>query len=197
MSTDDKTQPLPTTPGAYATRPLPAADAAKTREGSDVSAQEPATEILPTVDGAGDEPAVTAADGHAAPADHASPADAAAPATEGTGSADTSPPSGYTTGGYTTGGYTTGGYTGGHAPGVPTGAWTPSAPPPREPRPVSTAVRTSTIVWGAILVVAAVVVLASAAGMTLDLELVGIFVLGGAGLALLVGTVATQARRKR
>ena len=192
MSTDDKTQPLPTTPGAYATRPLPAADAAKTREGTDVSAQEPATEILPTADGAGDEAAVTAADGHAAPADHASPADAAAPATEGTGSADTSPPSGYTTGGYTTDGYT-----GGHAPGVPTGAWMPSSPAPREPRPVSTAVRTSTIVWGAILVVAAIVVLATAAGMTLDLELVGIFVLGGAGLALLVGTVATQARRQR
>ena len=73
----------------------------------------------------------------------------------------------------------------------------PSSPAPREPRPVSTAVRTSTIVWGAILVVAAIVVLATAAGMTLDLELVGIFVLGGAGLAILVGTVATQARRQR
>ena len=82
-------------------------------------------------------------------------------------------------------------------PGAPTGAWMPSSPAPREPRPVSTAVRTSTIVWGAILVVAAIVVLATAAGMTLDLELVGIFVLGGAGLALLVGTVATQARRQR
>ncbi len=130
MSTDDTTQPLPTTPGTDATRPLPAAEGA---------------------------------------------------------SATTAHTSGVP------GGYTTGGY----APGAPTGAWMPSSPAPREPRPVSTAVRTSTIVWGAILVVAAIVVLATAAGMTLDLELVGIFVLGGAGLALLVGTVATQARRQR
>lgn len=81
-------------------------------------------------------------------------------------------------------------------PGATGTPWTASPYVP-EPRPVSTAVRTSTIVWGAILVVAAVVVLAAAAGMTLDLELVGIFVLGGAGVALLVGTVATQARRHR
>ena len=51
------------------------------------------------------------------------------------------------------------------------------------------------VIW--VGLVAAIVVLATAAGMTLDLELVGIFVLGGAGLALLVGTVATQARRQR
>ena len=130
MSTDDTTQPLPTTPGTDATRPLPAAEGA---------------------------------------------------------SATTAHTSGVP------GGYPTGS----SRPGAPTGAWMPSSPAPREPRPVSTAVRTSTIVWGAILVVAAIVVLATAAGMTLDLELVGIFVLGGAGLALLVGTVATQARRQR
>lgn len=82
------------------------------------------------------------------------------------------------------------------AAGAPGAAWAASPYLP-EPRPVSTAVRTSTIVWGAILVVAAVVVLATAAGMTLDLELVGIFALGGAGVALLVGTIATQARRRR
>lgn len=78
-----------------------------------------------------------------------------------------------------------------------TGAAWAASPYLPEPRPVSTAVRTSTIVWGAILMVAAVVVLATAAGMTLDLELVAIFALGGAGVALLVGTIATQARRRR
>lgn len=76
----------------------------------------------------------------------------------------------------------------------PPPAWTPPAAPPRE---VSTSVRTSTIVWGAILVVAGIVLAASAAGYTLDVGLVAIVALAGAGIALLVGALTSSVRKGR
>ena len=81
------------------------------------------------------------------------------------------------------------------ASAYPPPAWT--APPADAPREVSTSVRTGTIVWGAILVVAGVVLAASAAGLTLDLGLVAIVALAGAGVALLAGALTTSVRRSR
>ena len=81
------------------------------------------------------------------------------------------------------------------ASAAPPPAWT--APPADAPREVSTSVRTGTIVWGAILVGAGVVRAASAAGLTLDLGLVAIVALAGAGVALLTGALTTSVRRSR
>lgn len=80
------------------------------------------------------------------------------------------------------------------ASAYPPPAWTPPVAPPRE---ISTSVRSSTIVWGAILVVAGVVLAASAAGFTLDVGLVAIVALAGAGVALLVGALTSTLRRNR
>ena len=81
------------------------------------------------------------------------------------------------------------------APAGPTPAGpAPAGPAPRE---VSTAVRSSTIVWGAILVVAGVVLAAVAAGWSLDLGLVAIVALAGAGVALLVGALTSTLRKDR
>lgn len=80
------------------------------------------------------------------------------------------------------------------ASAYPPPAWMPPVDPPRE---VSTSVRSSTIVWGAILVVAGVVLGASAAGLSLDVGLVAIVALAGAGVALLVGALTSALRRSR
>lgn len=74
-------------------------------------------------------------------------------------------------------------------------AWTPPEPP--APREVSTSVRTSTIVWGAILVVAGIVLASAAAGFSLDVGLVAIVALAGAGVALLVGALTSSVRKNR
>lgn len=57
--------------------------------------------------------------------------------------------------------------------------------------------RVATIVWGLILVAVAAGVLAVAQGYRIDAELALIVGLGVAGLLLLVGSLATAARRRR
>lgn len=79
----------------------------------------------------------------------------------------------------------------------PGAAWTTATAGTRPEREVSTSVRTGTIVWGAILVVAAVVLGAAAAGYRLDLGLVAIVALAGAGVALLVGSLVSAVRKGR
>ncbi|QIK82803.1 hypothetical protein [Sanguibacter sp. HDW7] len=175
----DPTQPLPTTPDKDAT------SAPETDE----------TVVLePVLDGSTDDLPADGdvfPDGDALPdASMTSPADPAAGATFADGSA----PDARATGAAPDAG-TTGYVPSAEAAGAyPPPAWTPPADPPRE---VSTSVRSSTIVWGAILVVAGVVLAASAAGFTLDVGLVAIVALAGAGLALLVGALTSALRRNR
>ncbi|WP_407318882.1 hypothetical protein UQW22_00385 [Isoptericola halotolerans] len=57
--------------------------------------------------------------------------------------------------------------------------------------------RTTTIVWGLIVVAIGIGLLATTAGATIDLELAAILLLGVAGLLLVVGSVAGSMRRRR
>ena len=167
----DPTQPLPTTPDK---------DATSAPETDETVVLEPAldgsTDGLPADGG-------VSPDGDALPDASTSPL--ADPAAEAPTFADGPAPDARTTG-YVPSAEAAGAY--------PPPAWTPPADPPRE---VSTSVRSSTIVWGAILVVAGVVLAASAAGFSLDVGLVAIVALAGAGLALLVGALTSALRRNR
>ncbi len=62
---------------------------------------------------------------------------------------------------------------------------------------VRTGPRTTTIVWGLIVVAIGVGLLSLSAGATIDVELAAILVLGAAGLLLVVGSVAGGVRRRR
>ncbi|WP_277208717.1 hypothetical protein [Isoptericola croceus] len=57
--------------------------------------------------------------------------------------------------------------------------------------------RTTTIVWGLIVVAVGVGILARTAGATIDVELATILLLATAGLLLVVGSVAGAVRRRR
>ena len=57
--------------------------------------------------------------------------------------------------------------------------------------------RVGTVVWGLILAVIGVGVIAAAAGARFDVELVSITLLALAGVGLLVGSIATSMRRRR
>ena len=57
--------------------------------------------------------------------------------------------------------------------------------------------RVGTVVWGLILAVIGVGVIAAAAGARFDVELVSITLLALAGVGLLVGSIATSTRRRR
>ena len=63
--------------------------------------------------------------------------------------------------------------------------------------PVRREVRVGTVVWGLVIVALGVLALAVAAGARIDGELAFIALLGGAGLALLVGSLAVGLRRPR
>ncbi|WP_165372714.1 hypothetical protein [Pengzhenrongella frigida] len=76
----------------------------------------------------------------------------------------------------------------------PTTAAEPAAPAgstaPRRPAP-----RVATVVWGLVIAVIGAGVLAAAAGYEFDVELASIALLALAGIGLVVGSIATSARR--
>lgn len=72
---------------------------------------------------------------------------------------------------------------------------TTSAPAP-VPVPEDRGPRSGTVVWGLIVAVVGVGILAVAAGARIDVQLALIVLLAAAGVALLVGSVLTAARRK-
>lgn len=57
--------------------------------------------------------------------------------------------------------------------------------------------RVSTVVWGLVVTALGVVVLATAAGARVDLGVAAIVLLAGAGIALLIGSLAAAGRRDR
>ena len=57
--------------------------------------------------------------------------------------------------------------------------------------------RVSTVVWGLVVTALGVVVLATAGGARIDLGLAAIVLLAGAGVALLIGSLAAAGRRGR
>jgi len=65
------------------------------------------------------------------------------------------------------------------------------------PAPARPAPRVGTVVWGLVLAVIGVGVIAAAAGARFDVELVSITLLALAGVGLLVGSIATSMRRRR
>ncbi|MFI2755176.1 hypothetical protein ACGIF2_17240 [Cellulomonas sp. P22] len=84
----------------------------------------------------------------------------------------------------------------GSATAPPAGAaWTPdpSTPPFAEP-PQRPALRVGTVVWGLIIAVVGIGVLAAASGAMFDRQLALIALLGLAGVALLVGSIVTARR---
>ena len=73
----------------------------------------------------------------------------------------------------------------------------PPAPAPAPAQPARPGPRVGTVVWGLILAVIGVGVIAAAAGARFDVELVSIALLALAGVGLVVGSVATSVRRRR
>lgn len=71
-----------------------------------------------------------------------------------------------------------------------------AADPDRADRPVG-GVRVGTTVWGLVLAVIGLGMLAFALGYRFDVELAVIGLVAAAGVALLVGTAVTAARRRR
>ncbi|NMR18965.1 hypothetical protein [Cellulomonas fimi] len=92
------------------------------------------------------------------------------------------------------------------APYAPTAPYAPSAPyapadqggTAVEAAPVARkpALRVGTVVWGLVLAVIGAGIVAIAAGVSFDLELASIGLLALAGIGLVVGSVATGARRR-
>jgi hypothetical protein len=162
--------------------------------------QEPATAVLPrtedehrTDDGhrAEDEPAVARSDDAPRPSGAEVPVDPyPAPATPPTAQQPVAP--------QPTAASWSAGPTG---PAAPT--WTAAPPPPvqpaqpaPEPAPVSREPRTGTVVWGLVVAVCGIGILAMAAGARIDVQLAFIILLAGAGAALLLGSVISAARRR-
>lgn len=73
----------------------------------------------------------------------------------------------------------------------------PEALPPAPAQPARPGPRVGTVVWGLILAVIGIGVIAAAAGARFDVELVSIALLALAGVGLVVGSVATSVRRRR
>lgn len=69
-----------------------------------------------------------------------------------------------------------------------------SAPQNTRPKPTT---RVGTIVWGVILLAAAVLLIAMASGVSIDLELTLIIGLAVAGVALVIGSLIATTRRSR
>ena len=93
--------------------------------------------------------------------------------------------------------------TGAFAPAEPTAASAPApAPAPATPTatpaaPARPTLRVGTVVWGLVLAVIGAGVIAVAAGARFDVELASIALLTLAGVALLAGSIATSARRRK
>jgi hypothetical protein len=91
-----------------------------------------------------------------------------------------------------------------HAPAAPSPSTPPAPPSPPAttsapapvPVPEDRGPRSGTVVWGLIVAVVGVGILAVAAGARIDVQLALIVLLAAAGVALLVGSVLTAARRK-
>lgn len=75
---------------------------------------------------------------------------------------------------------------------------TPGAGQPGQPvaPPAANGVRVGTVVWGLVIAAIGVGLLAVAAGLVFDVELALIALVGAAGLALLVGSLAGGMRRR-
>jgi hypothetical protein len=71
------------------------------------------------------------------------------------------------------------------------------AAPPSTAGPAGPRLRVGTVVWGLVLAVLGVAVLAWAAGADVDGQLALIVLLGGAGVALLVGSLISGLRASR
>lgn len=69
---------------------------------------------------------------------------------------------------------------------------TPGAPPTDQGR----GVRVGTVVWGLVLTAIGVGLLAVASGVVFDVELAMIILVAAAGVALLVGSILTEVRRR-
>ncbi len=78
----------------------------------------------------------------------------------------------------------------------PTTETTTAVPVTPNPGAPDRSVRTGTVVWGLVLTVCGVGMIAAATGRHFDLGLAAIAVLGAAGLALLVGSLITAGRRR-
>lgn len=78
-----------------------------------------------------------------------------------------------------------------------------SAPATHDPTPVAPVERpergprVGTVVWGLVLAVLGVGVLAWAGGRHIDVDVAAIVLVAGAGVALLVGSIVSGARRRR
>ncbi|WP_454049617.1 hypothetical protein [Cellulomonas sp. Marseille-Q8402] len=64
------------------------------------------------------------------------------------------------------------------------------------PEPEDRGPRSGTVVWGLVVAVFGVGILAVAAGVRIDVQLALIVLLAAAGVALLVGSLLTAARRR-
>jgi len=69
----------------------------------------------------------------------------------------------------------------------------PVPPPPAPPR---ARLRVATVVWGLVVAAIGILVLATASGVTFDLGLVMIGLIGFAGIALLIGSIASGIRNR-
>lgn len=76
------------------------------------------------------------------------------------------------------------------------GTWSGSG---RAPEGAGAGVRTSTVVWGVLVLLVSALVLASVIGWSIDVQLAGIIALATAGVLLLLGALgsAVRARRRR
>lgn len=72
----------------------------------------------------------------------------------------------------------------------------PSTTPDARPRTGRRAIRVGTVVWGLVVAVCGVLALAVAGGANVDGGTVAIFVLAGAGVALVAGSIVTGVRRR-
>jgi hypothetical protein len=82
------------------------------------------------------------------------------------------------------------------APAHGDGSWSPTPEPEPAPVPEERGPRASTVVWGLVVAVVGLWVLATAAGFDIDEQLALIVLLAGAGVALLVGSLISAARRR-
>ncbi len=72
----------------------------------------------------------------------------------------------------------------------------PDSAAPAEPAPQRARLRVSTVVWGLVVATIGILVLATASGVTFDLGLVMIGLIGFAGIALLIGSIASGIRNR-
>ncbi|GMA22633.1 hypothetical protein GCM10025864_03920 [Luteimicrobium album] len=82
------------------------------------------------------------------------------------------------------------------APSSTPGVSAPEAAAPEPTRSRRRSVRVGTVVWGLVVVACGVLALAAARGASIDGGTVAIAILGGAGVALVLGSIVTGVRRR-